>query len=304
MPIARPDETVETLRQRLIDRRFDSVADIPVCRHEELVGMVRLEVVLAAQSTDRIEDLMDTEPPTVSPDLAQEQAAWMMVRHEERSLAVVDAVGNFVGVIPPERMLHTLLQEHEEDLARFSGLLAQGQGVRLVTEERVWHRLRHRLPWLIIGLLGAMISAWLVRSSEEQLQRTVQLAFFMPAVVYMADAVGTQTEVIAVRGLSVGVHLRRILGKEMLAGLFIGILIGALFFPFTIVVFGDSRVALAVSLALTVSATVASVVALVLPWILNKFGRDPAFGSGPLATVIQDLLSIAIYLGLANLIVV
>jgi magnesium transporter len=26
-------------------------------------------------------------------------------------------------------------------------------------------------------------------------------------------------------------------------------------------------------------------------------GKDPAFGSGPLATVIQDLLSILIYLG-------
>ncbi|MFM7872371.1 MAG: magnesium transporter, partial [Actinomycetota bacterium] len=114
----------------------------------------------------------------------------------------------------------------------------------------------------------------------------------------------TQTEVIAVRGLSVGVHLRRILRKELLAGLFIGILIGALFLPFTLLVFGELRVAIAVSLALTVSATVASVVALVLPWILNRFGRDPAFGSGPLATVIQDLLSIAIYLGLANMIVV
>lgn len=304
VPVAEPDDTIGVLRRRLLERRYDSVADIPVCRDGRLVGMVKLEVVLAAEESSRVGVLMDAEPPRVGPHLDQEQAAWMMVRHGERSLPVVDTDGRFVGVIPPERMLHTLLQEHEEDLARFSGLLAQGQGVRLVTEERVWHRLRHRLPWLIIGLLGAMVSAWLVRSSEEQLQRTVQLAFFMPAVVYMADAVGTQTEVIAVRGLSVGVHLRRILRKEMLAGLFIGILIGALFLPFTLLVFGEFRVAIAVSLTLTVSATVASVVALVLPWILNRFGRDPAFGSGPLATVIQDLLSIAIYLGLANMIVV
>ena len=304
VPVADPDESVGELRRRLLGRRYDSAVDIPVCRERVLVGMIRLETVLAADDSARIGELMDADPPRVGPHLDQERAAWMMVRHNERSLAVVDESGMFVGVIPPERMLHTLLQEHEEDLSRFSGLLAQGQGVRLVTEENVLHRLRHRLPWLIIGLLGAMVSAWLVRSSEEQLQRTVQLAFFMPAVVYMADAVGTQTEVIAVRGLSVGVHLRRILRKEMLAGLFIGVLIGALFLPFTLVVFGDVRVAITVSIALTVSATVASVVALVLPWILNRFGRDPAFGSGPLATVIQDLLSIAIYLGLANLIVV
>lgn len=303
VPVADPDDSVGVLRRRLLERRYDSVADIPVCRDGRLVGMVKLEPVLAADESSRVGDLMDAEPPRVGQNLDQEQAAWMMVRHGERSLPVVDTDGRFIGLIPPERMLHTLLQEHEEDLARFSGLLAQGQGVRLVTEERVWHRLRHRLPWLIIGLLGAMVSTWLIRSSEEQLQRTVQLAFFMPAVVYMADAVGTQTEVIAVRGLSVGVHLRGILRKEMLAGLFIGLLIGALFLPFTLLVFGELRVAITVSLALTVSATVASVVALVLPWMLNWFGRDPAFGSGPLSTVIQDLLSIAIYLGLANAIV-
>jgi magnesium transporter len=37
-----------------------------------------------------------------------------------------------------------------------------------------------------------------------------------------------------------------------------------------------------------------------LPWALHRLGIDPAFGSGPLATVIQDLLSIMIYLAIAS----
>jgi magnesium transporter len=32
-----------------------------------------------------------------------------------------------------------------------------------------------------------------------------------------------------------------------------------------------------------------------LPWLIHRLGRDPAFGTGPLATVIQDLLSVLIY---------
>ena len=44
---------------------------------------------------------------------------------------------------------------------------------------------------------------------------------------------------------------------------------------------------------------VASTVALALPWAFSRLGRDPAFGSGPLATVIQDLLSLVIYLAVA-----
>jgi magnesium transporter len=62
-------------------------------------------------------------------------------------------------------------------------------------------------------------------------------------------------------------------------------------------------VAVTVSLALFASCGVASVVALLLPWLLNILHKDPAFGSGPIATVVQDLLSIAIYLALASAIV-
>ena len=34
---------------------------------------------------------------------------------------------------------------------------------------------------------------------------------------------------------------------------------------------------------------------LLLPWLLARLGTDPAFGSGPVATIIQDVLTIAIY---------
>jgi magnesium transporter len=65
------------------------------------------------------------------------------------------------------------------------------------------------LPWLAVGLLGAMVSAGIVASFEDELAHQVLLAFFVPAVVYMADAVGTQTEAVVIRGISVGVPVRR-----------------------------------------------------------------------------------------------
>ena len=128
-----------------------------------------------------------------------------------------------------------------------------------------------------------MASAWMVGAAEDELSRTVAVAFFLPAIVYMADAVGTHTEVPA--------------------GLLIGLCISAAFFPFCLLLYGRLELAIAVSVSLLVSSTVASVVALVLPWILSSMGKDPAFGSGPISTVVQDLLSIAIYLLLATMIV-
>ena len=249
VPIAGPHETVGAVRERLIGRTYDTVADIPVCVDRRLVGMVQIETLLCADPEIAVSTLMDPEPPCISPHADQEIAAWTMVSHGEVALAVVDDDGAFLGLIPPERMLRVLLQEHEEDIARFSGLLANSAIARIASEEQVGRRLVHRLPWLAIGLIGAMVSAWLVGSAEEQLARTVQLAFFLPAIVYMADAVGTQTETLAVRGLSVGVPIRRFVGKELAAGVLIGGLIAALFFPFCVWTFNDVSLAVAVSLS-------------------------------------------------------
>ena len=304
VPVASVESTAGDVRRMLWGASYDSASDIAVCDQGRLVGIVTIEKVLAAGDNTAVSALMDSAPPTVGPRTDQEEAAWTMVQHGERSLAVVDDDGNFLGLIPPSPMLGALLQEHDEDLARFSGLLATSDGARATTQESVQRRLLHRLPWLAMGLLGAMVSAWLVGSSEKQISERVELAFFLPAIVYMADAVGTQTEVLAVRGLSLGVPIRRFVFKEVTAGFFIGVLIALLFFPFCVLAFGDASIAAAVSLALLISATVASVVALLLPAVLNSWGRDPAFGSGPLSTVIQDLLSIAIYLLIARLFVV
>jgi len=303
VPIVHPKDTAGAVRERLIGQMFATVSDLAVCVGGHLVGLVEIEHVLAAAPDTAVDRLMDHDPPAVGPDTDQEIAAGVMIDHGEGSLAVVDDDGVFLGLIAPKKMLAVLMQEHDEDLLRFSGLLATGSVSRIASEERVARRLVHRLPWLAIGLIGAMVTAWLVGSSEEQLARTVQLAFFLPAIVYMADAVGTQTETLAVRGLSVGVPIRRFVAKELITGALIGGVVAALFFPFCLVAFNDVAVALTVSLALFASCGVASVVALLLPWLLTLLHKDPAFGAGPLSTVVQDLLSIAIYLALASVIV-
>lgn len=303
VPIAQTTDTAGEVRERLVGQRFDSVSDIVVCADGRLVGIVEIEQVLAASADTSVGRLMDRDPPAVGAETDQEIAARVMLDHGEGSLAVVDDDGAFLGVIAPKKMLAVLMQEHDEDLLRFSGLLATGSVSRIASEERVARRLVHRLPWLAIGLIGAMASAWLVGSSEEQLARTVQIAFFLPAIVYMADAVGNQTTTLAVRGLSVGVPIRRFAAKEMVTGALIGAVIAASFFPFCLLAFKDMALAVTVSLALFASGGVASVVALLLPWLLTRLHKDPAFGAGPLSTVVQDLLSIAIYLALATAII-
>ena len=266
---------------------------------ERLEGVVAIEQLLAAGSDVRVAEIMDADPQVVSTDVAQEETARKAIERADSALAVIDERGRFVGLIPQRRMLAVLHAEHDEDVARIGGYMASTSRARQAAEEPLTRRLWHRLPWLLVGLAGAMLSTVLVGSFEEELEKQVLLAFFVPAVVYMADAVGTQTETVLIRGLSVGIGLRGVLRRELLTGMVIGLLVGGVFLPFALLAWGDANVAIAVALALVASCSVATAVAMALPVAFQRLGRDPAFGSGPLATVIQDLLSIAIYFAIA-----
>jgi len=298
VPTAGAADRAGAVRLALLGRDFESADDIAVVSGDELVGIVPLERLLGAEDHVLLADLMDADPPSVSPSQSQEAAAWKMIRHGESSLAVVDE-GRFVGLIPPHAMLAVLLEEHDEDLARLGGYVAGNRRARLAAEENIKRRLLHRLPWLLVGLGGAMLSAILVGAFEEELSKKVLIAFFVPGVVYMADAVGTQTEAVLIRAMAAGVSVRDVARRELIAGVAMGAVIAAAFLPFALLVWGDTAVGAAVSLALLASCSIATLVAMALPWLFQRLGYDPAFGSGPLSTVAQDLLSIAVYFAIA-----
>jgi magnesium transporter len=300
VPTASTSETAKSARSAMVGETFDLVDEIVVLSEEKLVGLVALSDLLEAADESSIEDLMDRDPVILRAGASEERAAWAMVRRQQRNLAIAEPDGSFVGLVPSDKLMGRLLTEHDEDAARLGGYLASSGRARLAAEEPVHRRILHRLPWLLIGLVGAMASAVIVGSFEEQLDKKVLLAFFLPAVVYMADAVGTQTETLLIRGMSAEINVRTVVRRELITGVLIGILIGAAFYPFAVIGWGDADVALAVGLALIASCSIATSVATVLPRLLARFGSDPAFGSGPLATIVQDLLSIAVYLAIAT----
>lgn len=303
VPVFGPDDTVDEVIARMRGQAYETCVDVAVCAGDRLLGLVPIERLFAAPRGARLGAVMDDTPPVVAPGLDQERAAWRMVQQDESSLAVVDGGGRLVGLVPPFRMLGVLLQEHAEDLARLGGYLHDTESARTATAEPVARRLRHRLPWLLLGLAGAMVATVLVGSFSADLERDVALAYFLPAIVYLADAVGTQTEALVIRGLSVGVRIESVARREVLTGVLIGVAVAAAFFVFALAGWGEPEVAVAVALALVASCSVATAVALALPAAFARAGRDPAFGSGPLATVLQDLLSLAVYFAIARAVV-
>ena len=129
------------------------------------------------------------------------------------------------------------------------------------------------------------------------------LSAFIPAIVYTADAVGTQTQIIFIRSLAIDHHLDilKYLWRELKVNVFLALILGLLISLFALLWMGSGVLCLILGLSVVLTVLVAMAVAVTMPLVLQKMNFDPAIASGPFATVIRDVMSLLIYLAIAKL---
>jgi magnesium transporter len=192
--------------------------------------------------------------------------------------------------------LEVLAREHREDLHRIVGILRERAGAEHALDDPPLQRAARRLPWLLAGLGMSVTAVLAMAGFERTLAANVTIAFFIPALVYLTDAIGTQTEAMVIRGLSLQkLSLSRLLVTEVATGGLIGLALASLAFLGVWLVLGNVLLGVGIAISLLAAGTLASSVGLLLPWILSRANIDPAFGSGPVATIVQDVLTILIY---------
>jgi len=294
---ARPGERAREVLARIAGEQPASLELVLATdAHGRLVGAARLARIVALDPGDPIDKALERDFPRVRPNTDQERAASLALHHGVDALPVVDAEGCVLGVMPSQAIMQVLRREHVEDLHVLAGIQRESSQARHAIEDPPMRRVRHRLPWLLAGLGGAAVATMAMAGFEATLSAHIAVAFFVPGIVYLADAIGTQSEAVAVRGLSLTRSgIAHLLGGELRTGMGIGASLGLVSFLPIWVVFGDARLAGAVAAAIFAAGSMAAALGLMLPWWLARLGRDPALGSGPIATVIQDILSLLVY---------
>jgi magnesium transporter len=296
LAVAQATDTAREVRERMAEVSAEWDVLCLVDAHGRLEGMVRPAALLALPDDALIGDAATEKPPRVLPHTDQERVASVALHHRLTAVPVVDATGRLMGVVGSTAVMDILRREHVEDLHRLAGITREEEQAREALEAPPLRRARHRLPWLVAGVLGSAIATFVMSHFEHALAQLPAIAFFVPGLVYLADAIGTQSESVAVRGLSLShAGLLHLIGGETRTGLLIGAGLSALVFPLVWLVFGDLRLALAVVAALAAASALATGIGLILPWLLGRLGTDPAYGSGPLATIIQDVLTLVVY---------
>lgn len=307
VPTAQPEESVSEVIQRLFSQAgsFESVELLFVIdAGQKLLGIVLLSRLVSAPPHASIGELMTSKVDSVLLGDHPEQVAEVALRHEIPAVPVVDENGCLLGAVHAHTVFRILREDHIQDVDRLVGIWRNSEQALSAIEGNPVRRTLNRLPWLMVGTVGCIFATGLMATFENTLRADLAVAFFIPGIVYLADAIGTQSEAIAVRGLSFSnVPIPQLLRGEFKTGLFLGIALAVAVFPFIWVAF-NAKLAFAVSLALIFASSAATSIGLMLPSVLSRFGRDPAYGSGPVATIIQDLLSLLIYLWVVSLLVI
>ena len=292
----RADETAAAARRRLAAEPPQSIELMCVVDDAgRLLGAFPGGRLVTLADGVKLREAMDPAFPRVRADSDQERAASLALHHGVDALPVVNHDDRLLGVMPAQALLQVLRREHVEDLHRLAGIRRETAQARHAIEDPPTRRARHRLPWLLVGLAGGALATAAMAGFEATIERVIAVAFFVPALVYLADAIGTQSEAVAVRGLSLTrAGIAHLLAGELRTGMLIGAALGVIAFLPIMLVFGP-RLAAAVSTSIFVAGSIAAAIGIGLPWLLARRGLDPAYGSGPVATVIQDILTIVVY---------
>lgn len=306
VPTAAPDERVADVRDRVTRRAADTdsityVYILDATRRP--IGVASLAELFRANGTARVEGIMERHVVTAHASTPPRRVAALAIRHGIKAVPVVNGDGALVGVVGTDAILAALHHAHVEDTLVAAGIRRlhahlDAERASLLT------LLHHRLPWLLVGLLGAMGTTLIVRAFDGVLADNRGIAAFIPLIVYMAAALGVQTQTLYIRALAVDrVTVAQYAARECAVAGAIACASAIPLFAFALLTFRSVALAMTVSIALIMAMLVAVLLALTVTTLLSRMKRDPAFGSGPIATVLQDAASLAIYFAIASAIV-
>jgi magnesium transporter len=304
IPTALSDETIGQVRQRLIEKgtQFDSFNYIYiVSKSDKLKGVVSIKSIFTKKDDVVIRDVMSEKIVKVGAHTDQEKTAYLALSENLKSIPVVDKEDNFLGVFSSDQILSMLDKESRKDFLHLAGILPKSKKDQLL-KTTTWISLKQRLPWIVTGLFGGLFGAYVISLFEHVLETDLLLASFIPLVAYLANAVGVQTQTLFIRDLATNpnIKLSSYIIRQIILSAIIGLVCGSLIVGISVVVWKSFTTGLAVGISVLVAIQVASIFALLIPLILTKLNKDPAVGSGPFSTIIQDILSIVIYFLIAS----
>lgn len=272
---------------------------------KRLLGVTSLRQILLSRPEQTLGQIMQTDVIRVTVDTDQEDVAQLVARYNLLAVPVVDGAGRLAGIVTVDDVVDVVGEEASEDLLKIAGtsedeLLYEGRSLRVAGV---------RLPWLLVNLVGGVVTGLLLQHFQVSFQEALFLLAFVPVIMGMGGNSGTQTSTITVRGLATGrldlqpARVGRYLWRQVKVGALLGLSTGTVAGVVALILEKNPAYALVVGGAMILAILVASLNGVLIPLLFERLGIDPAVAAGPLVTTSNDITGILIYFGLASLLI-
>ena len=257
-------------------------------------GILSLKRFLYAKDDTLIKDLFKKDSISVLDTEPAESVALKMEKYDLVVIPDVDNKNKLLGRITIDDALDVIKEEAEKDYQ-----LASGISEKVESSDSLFVISRARLPWLLIGMLGGILGAYVIGFFEEHLKENAVMASFIPLILAMGGNVGVQSSAIIVQSLANNTLnyesiFKRLL-KELIVALFNGLICSVIALLFCWITRSDFDLALTIGVSLVAVFTYAGLFGTFVPLILNKYKIDPALATGPFITTTNDIIGLLIY---------
>jgi len=277
---------------------------------KRLLGAVSLRDLVMAELDAPLEKVMRAKPITVNALDDQETVAHKISKYNLLAVPVLEQDGSVVGFVTVDDVIDVLVEEGTEDILRLAAV-EPGAMDKPYMQVTLPTMVRKRAGWLVILFLGEMLTATAMGFFEKEIERAVVLALFVPLIISSGGNSGSQASTLVIRALALSeVKLRdwwRVMRREVLSGLGLGVILGTIGFLRISIwsAFSDiygphwMLVAFTVGLALVGIVLWGTLAGSMLPFMLRRFGFDPATSSAPFVATLVDVTGLVIYFSVA-----
>ena len=288
-------EAVGKLRAWSEDEEEDALYLYAVDGAGQLVGTVPLKRLLFASPETEVRDITVRDPIVIRSDMDQEEVARIFADYDLLALPVVDGSGRLLGRVTIDDIVDVIEEEATEDMYGMAGISPGEADARSMLG-----MFRRRLPWLLVCLLGTLISGVVIEAFFTPLAHTWGLVtIFVPAIMAMGGNAGIQTSTVTVRGLATGQlpagEVVFAVLRELRVALGMGLFFGLLVFAVSLWWLGDLSLSWSVGAAMLAAVVISAGLGALIPLMFRAVGVDPAVASGPLITTLNDVVSLLIY---------
>lgn len=292
-------EAIEYMRENAEDA--ETIYYIYVVDNQErLVGVLSLRELITARDANIVEDLMSENIISVYVDEDREEAVRLVAKYNLIAIPVIDREQKLKGIITVDDIIDVMEEEATQDMYKFAGTSEHErevvEKVNPTPREQIFSSVRARIPWLIITLIGGLISTAILSNLDFIMNPTyAPLVFFIPLVIGMSGSIGTQSSASTVMALSnKDLDFNNVI-REGIVGIITGVLCSIIIGIVTFIFMRDISIVLVVSISLFINMIVGAMIGTFMPVLLKKLDLDPSIISAPLISTALDITGITVY---------